>query len=138
MAAQFLLGWICPPGRMELTELLDRELRLRLMYLSRAEFQLCSGPRHPVGTPKLVQPTSTYGISLSSLSGQIKHCAVGLLPVLFRSFPCKITAKKPILPRPRQRDLTPRFPFGSLDTLLLDGFVERELRTSNELASPGS
>ena len=24
MAAQFLLGWICPPGRMELTELLDR------------------------------------------------------------------------------------------------------------------
>ena len=65
-----------------------------------------------------VQPVPTFAISLRHFRGQIKHCAVGSLPVLFSSFPCKLTLSS-ILPRPSRRDALPRHPFGSLDTLLL-------------------
>ena len=80
----------------------------------------------------------TAHIELELSTAQIKRCAVGLLPLLFSGFPCKITADNPILPRPAQREQTPHFPFGSLDTLLPDAVVARELRTSIELASSQS
>jgi len=76
-------------------------------------------------------------LQLELSTAQIKRCAVGLLPLLFSSFPCKITADNSTLPRPVQREQTPLFPFGSLDTLLPNA-IARELRTSVELASPQS
>jgi len=81
---------------------------------------------------------NTSYLHLERSTAEIKRCAVGLRPVLFSGFPCKITADIPILPRPAQRERTPHFPFGSLDTLRPNAVIARELRTSIELASPES
>src|SRR5215216_6986929 len=104
------------------------------MYTSCARLQWSTRPRHHVGTRQSVQPTSPCEIGFLSFTSQIKRCAVSSLPLLFSSFPCKITVPNPILPRLSQRDAMPQIPFGRLDTLFLDGPFARELRTSNELA----
>lgn len=107
------------------------------MYTSAAQLQVATCSHSTVETPHSLQSTRKPGIRFS-FNAQIKHCAVCLLPVLFSGFPCKITDKNPILPRPGQREATPRLPFGSADTLRPDGSFDRELRTFNELASPES
>ena len=106
------------------------------MYIPGDQLQLSICPRPHGGTRKTVQPTRASRTIFSYVIDEIKHCAVGLLPVLFSSFPCTITANNSGLPRLSQRDPIPRLSFGSLDTLLPDGSIARELRTFVEVASP--
>ena len=106
------------------------------MYIPGNQLQLSICPRPHGGTRKTVQPTRAGRTIFSYAIDEIKHCAVDLLPVLFNSFPCTITAKNSVLPRLSQRDVITRLSFGSLDTLLPDGSIARELRTFVEVASP--
>src|SRR5262249_60006726 len=77
-------------------------------------------------------------MQLSTFIDQIKHCAVGLLPVLFTGFPCTIKGHNPILPRPSQPEATPQLLLVRPDPLRPDGSITREFRTSFALASPRS
>lgn len=104
------------------------------MCTSDLKLQLATSRQH-AETQQLVLPSPSRCLRLVPLTGQIKHCVSGMLPVLFSSIPCKLTAINSRLRRPSQRDPITQVPLSGFKTLRPHGSVSRELRTFNELAS---